>query len=62
MDMSFAIQALSAQYLAQHRAELAPGVIPVPRALDEAVARIKLAAMGVAIDTLSTAQEEYLGL
>ena len=62
MDMSFALQALSARYLAEHRGEFAPGVIPVPRELDEAVARRKLAAMGVAIDTLSAEQTAYLGL
>ncbi len=62
MDMSFAIQALSAEYLVRRRAELKPGVIPVPRELDEAVARRKLAAMGVEIDTLSAAQAEYLGI
>ena len=62
MDMSFAIQALSAEYLAKHRAELVPGVISVPRELDEAVARRKLRAMGVSIDSLSAEQEEYLGL
>ena len=62
MDMSFALQALSARYLAEHRGEFAPGVIPVPRELDEAVARRKLAAMGVAIDTLTAEQTAYLGL
>ena len=62
MDMSFAIQALSAEYLAKHQAELVPGVISVPRELDEAVARRKLRAMGVSIDSLSAEQEEYLGL
>ena len=62
MDMSFAIQALSAEYLAKHRTELVPGVISVPRELDEAVARRKLRAMGVSIDSLSVEQEEYLGL
>ena len=62
MDMSFAIQALSAAYLAGHREELKPGVISVPRELDEAVARRKLRAMGVSIDSLSAEQEEYLGL
>ena len=62
MDMSFAIQALSAEYLVRRKAELKPGVIPVPRELDEAVARRKLAAMGVEIDTLSVAQAEYLGI
>ena len=61
MDMSFAVQALSAEYLAKNRGRLQPGVIPVPRELDEAVARRKLAAMGVEIDALSQAQAEYLG-
>ena len=61
MDMSFAVQALSAEYLVKNRGELQPGVIPVPRELDEAVARRKLSAMGVEIDALSQAQEEYLG-
>ena len=62
MDMSFAIQALSAEYLAKHQAELVPDVISVPRELDEAVARRKLRAMGVGIDSLSAEQEDYLGL
>ena len=62
MDMSFAVQALSAEYLAGHRGELQPGVIPVPRELDEAVARRKLASMGVEIDTLTDEQAAYLGL
>ena len=61
MDMSFAIQALSAEYLSKHRAELVPGVISVPRELDEAVARRKLQAMGVGIDSQSREQEDYLG-
>ena len=61
MDMSFAVQALSAEYLAKNRGKLQPGVIPVPRELDEAVARRKLSAMGVEIDALSQAQEAYLG-
>ena len=62
MDMSFAVQALSAEYLAEHRGELQPGVIPVPRELDEAVARRKLKAMGVEIDSLSLEQRDYLGV
>ena len=62
MDMSFAVQALSAEYLAGHRDALRPGVIPVPHELDQAVARRKLAAMGVEIDTLSTEQAAYIGL
>ena len=62
MDMSFAIQALSARWLAQQRTELAPGVLPVPRELDEAVACRKLRAMGVSIDALTVEQAAYLGL
>ena len=62
MDMSFAVQALSAEYLAKRRGQLQPGVIPVPRELDEAVARRKLKAMGVEIDSLSREQQDYLGL
>ena len=62
MDMSFAVQALSAQYLAEHRESVRPGVIPVPREIDEAVARRKLRAMGVEIDSLSAEQSAYLGL
>jgi adenosylhomocysteinase len=62
MDMSFAVQALSAQYLAEHKGQLQPGVIPVPRELDEAIARRKLKAMNVEIDSLSQEQEQYLGV
>ena len=62
MDMSFAIQALSAEYLAAHKGELENHVIAVPREIDQRVARIKLEAMGVGIDTLSAEQSEYLGL
>ena len=61
MDMSFAIQALSARYLADHRHELSPGVIPVPRETDLAVACRKLQSLGKTIDALSPEQEEYLG-
>jgi adenosylhomocysteinase len=62
MDMSFAIQALSAEYLAAHRGELQPSLIAVPRELDEAVARRKLQSMNVSIDTLSEEQAAYLGV
>ena len=62
MDMSFAIQAMSAEYLVKHRDSLEPGVIPVPRETDEAVAYKKLASMGVEIDQLSDKQKDYLGL
>ena len=60
MDMSFANQALCLEYLAGRHASLAAGVYDVPREIDEEVARLKLAAMGVAIDTLTEEQERYL--
>ena len=50
MDMSFAIQALSAKYLVDHATELEAGVVAVPKEIDEAVARRKLNAMGIEID------------
>ena len=62
MDMSFAIQAMSALYLVQHRGELSPGVIPVPAETDRAVALRKLESMGVRIDVLSPEQRAYLGV
>lgn len=61
MDMSFAIQALSAKYLADNRGRLAADVVSVPREIDYEVARCKLKAMGIGIDTLSKEQAEYLG-
>lgn len=60
MDMSFALQALAARYLAQQAGTLAPGCYPVPAAIDEEVARLKLAAAGIAIDALTADQQEYL--
>ena len=62
MDMSFAIQAMSVKYLADNRKNLVPGVIPVPGEIDDYVARIKLASMGVSIDTLTEEQRDYLGI
>lgn len=62
MDMSFAIQALSCEYLAKNRDGLKPGVVAVPREIDEAVAFRKLKAMDVAIDTLSDEQRAYIGV
>lgn len=59
MDMSFAIQALSAQYIAQHR-NLEKGVHFVPEEIDREVARRKLLAWGVKVDTLTDAQDAYL--
>ena len=60
MDLSFALQALSAQYLAEHGRELTPGVHEVPLAIDEQVARLKLASLGLSIDVLTEAQKKYL--
>jgi adenosylhomocysteinase len=60
MDMSFANQALSAEYLVKHSHALEHQVYPVPAALDHQVASLKLAAMGVQIDVLTPEQEEYL--
>jgi adenosylhomocysteinase len=60
MDVSFALQALAAEHLALHRDDLAPGVLDVPRAIDDEVARLKLAALDVHIDTLTAEQHDYL--
>lgn len=60
MDMSFAIQAMSAKYLADHRDELKVEVIAVPEEIDNEVAMRKLAASGLAIDTLTEEQKKYL--
>ena len=62
MDMSFAVQALSAEMLAKNPNAYGPGVHSFPRELDEAVAQRKLKAMGVSIDSLSQEQTEYLGI
>jgi adenosylhomocysteinase len=60
MDMSFANQALAVVYLAKEGHHLDPQVYPVPALIDEKVARLKLTAMGLSIDTLTAAQEKYL--
>ncbi|HEY6359371.1 MAG TPA: adenosylhomocysteinase [Vicinamibacterales bacterium] len=60
MDMSFANQALSAEYLVRHGSKLGATVIPVPQEIDREIARLKLAASGVTIDTLTEEQEHYL--
>jgi adenosylhomocysteinase len=60
MDMSFANQTLTAEYLADRAGKLEPGVYPVPRDIDEEVGRLKLASMGITIDSLTAQQEEYL--
>jgi adenosylhomocysteinase len=60
MDMSFADQALSAEYVAKNAKKLEPKVYPVPVDIDRTVARLKLESMGVTIDKLTPEQEEYL--
>jgi adenosylhomocysteinase len=60
MDMSFANQALSAEYAVQHAAELERKVYPVPSEIDAEIAKLKLATMGVEVDTLTDEQERYL--
>ena len=60
MDMSFANQALSCEYIVNNHRSLENQVYPVPRDIDAEVARLKLRAMGVAIDTLTPEQEKYL--
>jgi adenosylhomocysteinase len=60
MDMSFANQALCAEYVARNHASLKPEVYDVPTDIDREIARLKLRSMGVAIDTLTAEQERYL--
>ena len=60
MDMSFANQALSVEWIVKQRVALEPGVYPVPPEIDAGIARLKLRAMGVEIDELTAEQEEYL--
>jgi len=60
MDMSFANQALSVEYLVKHGRSLKNQVYPVPTAIDKEIARLKLAAIGVSIDRLTKEQEKYL--
>jgi len=60
MDMSFANQALSAEYVVAHHAELEPRVYVVPEAIDAEVARLKLAAMGITLDPMTPEQTAYV--
>ncbi len=60
MDMSFANQAMAAEYLVLHGSELEDKVYAVPEEIDKEIAALKLRAMGITIDTLSPAQEKYL--
>jgi adenosylhomocysteinase len=61
MDMSFANQALAAEYMIQNHKTLAKVVHDVPVEIDREIARLKLASMGIAIDTLTPEQVKYLG-
>jgi adenosylhomocysteinase len=60
MDMSFANQALAAEYAVDHAAELERKVYPVPEEIDREIARLKLATMGITIDQLTEEQAKYL--
>ena len=60
MDMSFANQALSAEYAVQNAAELERRVYAVPEEIDREIARLKLETMGIAIDELTEEQARYL--
>ena len=60
MDMSFANQALSAEYVVKHGRELEQRVYVVPEAIDAEVARLKLAALGVSLDAMTPEQAEYV--
>ena len=61
MDLSFAIQLLGVLHVAKTAKQLKPDLYDIPKEIDEEVARIKLKAMGISIDTLSAEQEAYLG-
>jgi adenosylhomocysteinase len=60
MDMSFANQALGAEYMVRNHATLGNKVHSIPAAIDAEIARLKLASMGIAIDVLTKEQEKYL--
>jgi adenosylhomocysteinase len=60
MDMSFANQALGVEYLLKNAGTLENKVYPIPREIDREIARLKLASMGIEIDTLTPEQERYL--
>jgi adenosylhomocysteinase len=60
MDMSFANQALACEYLVKNKGKLEPGLHSIPEEVDKEIARLKLQAMGVQIDTLTSEQLEYI--
>ena len=61
MDMSFANQALAAEYLVKYHQDLKPQVYTMPREIDQEIAALKLSSMGLEIDVLTDEQETYLG-
>ncbi len=60
MDMSFANQALACEFLVKNKGNLPAGVVPIPKDVDQEIARLKLQAMGIKIDTLTPEQVHYL--
>ncbi len=60
MDMSFANQALGCEYLVKNKGKLEPGIHAIPTEVDQEIARLKLQAMGIKIDTLTLEQIEYI--
>ncbi|NEO10076.1 MAG: adenosylhomocysteinase [Moorea sp. SIO1F2] len=60
MDMSFANQALACEYLVKNKGSIEPGLHSIPEAVDKEIARLKLQAMGINIDTLTPEQIEYM--
>jgi adenosylhomocysteinase len=60
MDMSFANQALSVEYVVKLGSPLKIGVYPVPKEIDKKIAEVKLSSMGISIDTLTEEQDKYL--
>jgi len=60
MDMSFANQALAVEYLVKNKGKLEPGLHSIPKEVDQEIARLKLQAMGIAIDSLTAEQITYI--
>jgi adenosylhomocysteinase len=60
VDMSFANQALSVEYLVKHKGQLEPGVHLLPKEVDQEIASLKLRALGISIDTLTAEMLEYM--
>ncbi len=60
MDMSFANQALAAEYLVRNKDVLTPGVYTIPKEMDEMIAKLKLESLGIRIDKLTSEQKKYL--